>query len=97
MVCITANDRSIIKQIVVNGLFFQMEFGINAGFPNFSCRPTQKMNAGTSAKLTLNSAALVGWRMFSMSDVTILDYAKSSMSSLSFLDQRRLTLRRMRR
>ena len=34
-----------------------------AGRPSFSCRPTQKMKVGISARATLRSAMLVGWRM----------------------------------
>ena len=36
-----------MTQIEENAVFFQIEFGINAGLPFFSCRVIQKMNTGT--------------------------------------------------
>ncbi len=74
ILCITAKDKSTIRQMVVKALFFQIEFGTNAGFCNFSCLPTQKMNAGTRARLRLSSTALADRRMYTMSDVIILSH-----------------------
>lgn len=78
ILCITAKDRSTMRQMVVKALFFQMEFGIRAGFCILSCLPHQKMNAGTRARLKLSSAALAGSRMYAMSDVIIL-YCKGTL------------------
>lgn len=36
-----------MTQIEENAVFFQIEFGIKAGLPFFSCRVIQKMNTGT--------------------------------------------------
>ncbi len=74
ILCMTAKDRSTMRQIVVKALFFQMEFGTNAGFCNLSCLPTQKMNAGTSARLRPSNVTLAGLRIYPMSDVTILSH-----------------------
>ncbi len=70
--CITANDNSIMRQTARNGTFFQIELGISAGLPRRSCRSTQKMNAGTEAKLILSRMMLAGSRMSAMSEVSIL-------------------------
>ena len=48
----------------VNAEFSQSEFGIRAGLPSRSWRPTQKMNAGTRRSETARRARLSASRIF---------------------------------
>lgn len=60
MVCITAYERSTMRHILVDGIFFHNELGIKAGFCSRSCPPTRGTKTGTNNRLTVNSAMTVG-------------------------------------
>ena len=52
--------RKTSMQMLVKTLFRHSELGIMAGRPSFSCRPTQKVNAGIRATAIDRHAMLVG-------------------------------------
>ena len=68
----TANESSSIKQIEVNAVFFHRELGIKAGFPRFSWRPNQKINAGTMAREMASSKMLEASRRLDALNLTEL-------------------------
>jgi hypothetical protein len=56
-------------QTLVNSGLRQIEFGMMAGLPSRSCRPTQKIKAGISAIDIDKSAAFGGCRMVDVLEV----------------------------
>lgn len=62
MIFRTENERSSMRHIEVNAVFRQRELGISAGLPSLSCLPTQKTNAGASARERLSRAIFGGSR-----------------------------------
>lgn len=61
------------RQIVVNVLFRQSEFGIMAGRPMRSCRPTQSMKHGIRANEILSRTILDGSLMSDVLPVIVLE------------------------
>ena len=56
---ITAQEISTAIQIDVNAVFFHIELGIKAGLERRSCRPTQRIKAGTRASDIVRRAILL--------------------------------------
>jgi hypothetical protein len=71
--CIVANDRIIMKQIVVNGNFRHKEFGIKAGFWSLSCLPIQQTKAGIKVRLVNRIINIDALFIIEASDETILE------------------------
>jgi hypothetical protein len=68
-----ANDRIIMKQMVVNGNFRHKEFGIKAGFRSLSCLPTQYMKAGIKVRLVIRIINIDALLIIEAFDETILE------------------------
>jgi hypothetical protein len=69
---VTRYEKAIIRHILVKTVFFHSEFGISAGFFNFSCRRSQSTNVGPSARLTVSSAIVAGCRILDKTFVNVL-------------------------
>ncbi len=59
----TAHESISMRQIDVKAEFLQRELGIMAGLPSLSCRPTQKMKAGTRRSEMVRRVILDASRM----------------------------------
>jgi hypothetical protein len=55
--------KKTATQIVVKTRFRQSEFGMMAGLPNRSWRPTHQMKAGMRRMASVRSTILEGWRI----------------------------------
>ncbi len=58
--------------MVANAPFFQIEFGMSAGRPRFSCRLTQNTNAGIRPTLTMRRATFEAVLMLSTLSLRVL-------------------------
>ena len=72
MLWMTAHESRTMKHMVRKATFFHRELGIRAGFPSFSCLPSQSMKAGIIATATINNEMFVGLRMLEMLPVSVL-------------------------
>lgn len=62
MTLMTAHESIRIMQMEVNAEFRQSELGMRAGLLSRSCRPTQKMNAGTrSSEMVRRTMLETSW------------------------------------
>ena len=68
----TAQESMTVVQMDAKAGFFQSEFGIRAGLPSFSWRPTQSMNVGTEAREIVRRAIVEGSRMWDRWPVMLL-------------------------
>ena len=64
-------------QMLLNSAFRQIEFGMIAGFPSFSCLPTQTTNDGISAMATASIAMFGGCVIVEVLDVIIANTYES--------------------
>lgn len=55
---VAAQQKNTLMQMQVKGTFDHSEFGMTAGLPRRSCRPTQSTKAGSSAMATERIAML---------------------------------------